>query len=64
MKDIMVLRYQSEEEFFPQEWFQKQRDTFLNPFIQASLSTNKQPHNQYDELLCFARRERGRETNF
>lgn len=64
MKAILVSRYQSEVEFFPQEWFQKQKDTFLNPSIQASLSTKKQPHNQYDGLLCFARRELGRETNF
>lgn len=38
--------------FNPHEWFQKQKATFLNPSIQASLSTKKKkkkhPCNQYD----------------
>lgn len=45
--------------------FQKHKDTFLNPSIQASLSAKKkQLHNQYDGLLCFARKGLRRESNF
>lgn len=48
---------------FPPRMVSKAERYILNPSIQASLSTKKQPHNQYEGLLCFARGKLGKEKS-